>query len=99
MLPLVVDSLMYAASIKCSEDEVDLSNWNSSPDAYTFLYNPDLWQQGGKVLLYSLHLTVYRALLYVDHFFGGCRGHSSCSPQDCQPGGSAAVELGHLEVS
>ena len=45
------DTLMYAASINCSEDEVDLSNWNSSTDAYTFLYNPDLWQQGGKVNL------------------------------------------------
>lgn len=36
-----------AASIECNEDEVDLSNWNSSEDAYTFLYNPDLWQQRG----------------------------------------------------
>lgn len=49
VLPLVVDTLMYAASIKCSEDEVELSKWNLSTDAYSFLYNPDLWQQGGKV--------------------------------------------------
>lgn len=35
-----------ADSIQCNEDEVDISKWNSSTDAYTFLYNPNLWQQG-----------------------------------------------------
>ena len=46
-----------AASIESSQDEVDLSNWNASTDAYTFLYNPDLWQQGGEDFLCSLHLV------------------------------------------
>ena len=39
----------FAESIQCSEDAVDVSNWNSSTDAYTFLYNPNLWQEGGNV--------------------------------------------------
>ena len=62
MLLLVIDTLIYAASIKCSEDAVDLSHWNSSTDAYTFLYNPDLWQQGGKVDSCFLHLTLCSAM-------------------------------------
>lgn len=35
-----------ADSIQCNTDGVDISNWNSSTDAYTFLYNPNLWQEG-----------------------------------------------------
>lgn len=92
-------SCRSAASIECNEDEVDLSNWNSSEDVYTFLYNPDLWQQGGILsvlpppdcvtLLQSVQTTIHSPF----------RGHSSYSAQDGEPGGPAAVELGQLEIS
>ena len=36
-----------ADSIRSSERVAELDTWNASADAYTFLYNPDPWQQGG----------------------------------------------------
>lgn len=36
-----------AESVQTSEQVVEFDSWNASADAYTFLYNPDLWQQGG----------------------------------------------------
>jgi len=36
-----------ADSIRSSERVADFDTWNASADAYTFLYNPDPWQQGG----------------------------------------------------
>ncbi len=36
-----------AESIRSSERVAEFDTWNASADAYTFLYNPDPWQQGG----------------------------------------------------
>ncbi|DBB02949.1 TPA: hypothetical protein ACH3X1_013545 [Trebouxia sp. C0004] len=35
-----------AESIRSSERVAEFDTWNASADAYTFLYNPDPWQQG-----------------------------------------------------
>ena len=36
-----------ADTIRSSERVADFDTWNASADAYTFLYSPDPWQQGG----------------------------------------------------
>lgn len=92
-------SCRSAAPLECNEDEVDLSNWNSSEDAYTFLYNPDLWQQGGKLFVLPPHDGIALSQSVQISIYLSCRGHSSYYAQDSEPGGPAAVELGQLESS
>ncbi|KAL0020495.1 hypothetical protein WJX77_011207 [Trebouxia sp. C0004] len=40
------DKASSAESIRSSERVAEFDTWNASADAYTFLYNPDPWQQG-----------------------------------------------------
>ena len=78
---------MYVASISCSEDAVDLSNWNLSTDTYTFLYNPNLWQQGGKAYSCFLHLRVQR-------HSAACRSRIACDAEVTAPVLLKMVNLG-----
>jgi len=47
------------AESTCSSERVaEFDTWNASADAYTFLYNPDPWQQGGAMRAIRIYIRV-----------------------------------------
>ena len=92
-------------SIESSDHVADFDSWNSSVDSFSFLYNPDPWQQGGASTaeLLTFYLAGHQGVTRQVYVWGKllskrCSDQGACFAENSGPWGTALVELGDFTL-